>query len=161
MQDNISMRPSQLQSRPTGALDIRGKCIIWQQAPAILTNKGTRYCGQAVYVWKQAPVFSANEGTSHPGWATLLVAMYKRVLMGQQHDHAKNGLNRSFFSWEKQQHVHQPWYKGWQNRPLIHAKIQCWEVKIAQVYGAPLKRRAEQVDKLCILSNYLRALDKW
>jgi hypothetical protein len=83
------------------------------------------------------------------------------VFVGKQHDHAKNGLNRKIFCWESD--------STWVNLNtrvdtighFLKQKSNAQEVKFACFHGASLKRRAEQADKFCIQSNYLRAPDKW
>ncbi len=115
-------------SRPTRAQDIAGKLRTFDRNPQ----------------QSQPPRARDIEGELHHWWQSC-----KRASMGQQRNHAKNGLKRNFFL-GKWQHLRQPWYKVDAIGSFLKQKSNVREVKFACFHGAPLKRRAELADKLSV-----------
>jgi hypothetical protein len=61
-------------------------------------------------------------------------------------------------------HVLKSYYSKDENFTLNSIKVTVFRMNLPSDCNAQLctlKRREDQADELCILSNYLRALDKW
>ncbi len=128
---------------------LRGQANLCTSSPSGLGQQEHKTL-QASCVWQQAPAVSANKGTRQCGRA-LLVAVVRKGVDETAARLCQNCPNkRIFFAGKATASASTLMQRLTQLAAFLKQKSNAPEVKFSCFHGAPLKRRAEWADKFCI-----------